>query len=57
MGLPAAFRELDSALIAYVVTFLTLAVRWLSQTRTRGEPEMVHGAYVCALLTLLFFVT
>lgn len=53
----AAFRELDSPLIAYVITFLTLAVRWLGQARTRGEPERVHGAYVWAVLSLLFFVT
>lgn len=53
----AALRDLDGALIAYVVSFFVLSVRWLGQVSVREVPEAASGAYAWAVLTHLFFIT
>lgn len=53
----AALRDLDGALIAYVVSFFVLGLRWMNQARDKGDPEMAGGLYLWAVLVHLFFIT
>ena len=53
----AAFAQLTDTFIAYIVTFLLLALFWAGQAATREEPERVSDAYAWAVLAHLFFVT
>src|SRR5918912_2621541 len=53
----AALARLGDPFIAYIVTFLVLALFWLGRARTKEEPEMAGGAYAWTVLLHLFFVT
>ena len=52
-----ALRELDTPLIAYVISFAVLAVRWIGQAQIRPAPETVSGELVWWQLAHLFFIT
>jgi uncharacterized membrane protein len=53
----AALARLEDTFIAYIVTFLVLALFWLGRARTKEEPETASGAYAWTVLLHLFFVT
>jgi uncharacterized membrane protein len=53
----AALTRLGDTFIAYIVTFLVLALFWLGRARTKEEPETASGAYAWTVLLHLFFVT
>jgi uncharacterized membrane protein len=53
----SALAGLVDTFIAYIVTFLVLALFWLARARTKEEPETASGAYAWAVLLHLFFVT
>jgi uncharacterized membrane protein len=55
--LVAAFVRLENTFIAYIVTFLVLALFWLGRACTKEEPETASGAYAWTVLLHLFFVT
>jgi uncharacterized membrane protein len=55
--LVAALLDLDGTLIAYVVTFVVLAMFWLGRAQARNGGEFVSGAYTWAVLAQLFFIT
>ena len=52
-----ALLDLQGTLIAYVVTFLVLAVFWLGRARPRDGSEVVSSAFTWAVLGQLFFIT
>ena len=53
----AAFARLTDTFIAYIITFLLLAIFWTGQAVTKEEPETARDAYAWAVLAHLFFVT
>lgn len=53
----AAFARLTDTFIAYIITFLLLAIFWTGQAVTKEEPETASDAYAWAVLAHLFFVT
>ncbi|WP_046868077.1 TMEM175 family protein [Microvirga massiliensis] len=53
----AALARLADTFIAYIVTFLMLALFWLERAHTKEEPETASGAYAWTVLLHLFFVT
>src|SRR5262245_4916640 len=53
----AAFAQLQDTFVAYIVTFLVLAVFWFGQAGAKDEPETASDAYAWAVLAHLFFVT
>lgn len=53
----AALARLADTFMAYIVTFLVLALFWLGRARTKEEPETASGAYAWTVLLHLFFVT
>jgi uncharacterized membrane protein len=53
----AALARLADTFVAYIVTFLVLALFWLGRARTKEEPETASGAYAWSVLLHLFFVT
>jgi len=53
----AALARLGDPFIAYIVTFLVLALFWLGRARPQEEPETASGAYAWTVLSHLFFVT
>lgn len=54
----AKLSEFDDAMLAYVISFVVLAVRWIGLVQIRGkEPETVGGARTWIVLIGLFFVT
>jgi len=55
--LVAALRDLNGPLIAYVVSFFVLGLRWMGQARTKEDPEIGSAAYAWAVLFHLFFIT
>src|ERR1700726_307935 len=48
---------LTDNLIAYVISFAVLALRWLAQARVRSGPEETMVAYGRLTLVYLFFIT
>lgn len=52
-----ALLDLQSTLIAYIVTFLVLAMFWLGRARPHDGPESVSASYTWAVLAQLFFIT
>jgi uncharacterized membrane protein len=44
-------------LVAYVISFMVLALRWLGQARVRSGPDEASGSYARLLLLYLFFIT
>jgi uncharacterized membrane protein len=55
--LVAALLDLQGTLIAYVVTFVVLAMFWLGRARPSNGTEFVGGAFTWAVLAQLFFIT
>jgi len=53
----AALARLQDTFVAYIVTFLVLAIFWFGQAATKDEPETASDAYAWAVLAHLFFVT
>jgi TMEM175 potassium channel family protein len=53
----AALAQLADTFVAYIVTFIVLALFWLARARTKEEPETASGAYAWTVLLHLFFVT
>ena len=53
----AALAGLADTFVAYIVTFLVLALFWLTRARTKEEPETASDAYAWTVLLHLFFVT
>src|SRR5690606_3217965 len=53
----AVFHNLVEPLIAYVISFVVLAVCWLGRAETRNEPERASGGYAWLVLLHLFFIT
>src|SRR5262245_2721466 len=53
----AALARLQDTFIAYIVTFLVLALFWFGRAVSKDEPETASGAYAWAVLAHLFFVT
>jgi uncharacterized membrane protein len=52
-----ALADLDSSLLAYVISFFVLGLRWMNQARDKGDPEQAGGLYLWAVLIQLFFIT
>lgn len=53
----AGLARITDSFIAYIITFLLLAMFWTGQAGNREEPEKASDAYAWTLLCHLFFVT
>jgi TMEM175 potassium channel family protein len=53
----AGLARITDSFIAYIITFLLLAMFWTGQAGNREEPEKASDAYAWTLLSHLFFVT
>lgn len=52
-----ALAGLQGGLIAYVISFLVLAVLWIGRAQVQTEPKVAGGAYTWCVLAHLFFIT
>jgi uncharacterized membrane protein len=52
----AALTNLDGSVIAYLVSFFVIGLRWMGQARDKPDPEMGTGIYLWAVLVHLMFI-
>jgi uncharacterized membrane protein len=51
-----ALADLDGAVLAYLISFFMIGLRWMGQARVKEDPEMGSGIYLWAVLMQLMFI-
>lgn len=47
---------LDGSVLAYLISFFMIGLRWMGQARVKLDPEMGQGIYLWAVLLQLMFI-
>jgi uncharacterized membrane protein len=48
--------SLDGSVLAYLISFFMIGLRWMGQARVKVDPEMGSGIYLWAVLLQLMFI-
>ena len=51
-----ALRDLDGSVLAYLISFFMIGLRWMGQAKVKVDPEMGSGIYLWAVLFQLMFI-
>ena len=51
-----ALLDLDGSVLAYIISFFVIGLRWMGQAREKADPEIGTGIYLWAVLVHLMFI-